>query len=115
MEIAEILSSNAIFLIRVPSADLLTRLTKKLISVEEDLELNALLSTQFIRDGALLLDLALIEGSKSTARIFYKSYDSRESILLELLQTNFGVLKAVTNLFDSEANTVSSLCSPSQN
>lgn len=106
LELTKLLvSSNSIFFLRAPSSDALTGLVKALIAAEENPNSGAMLGLCFVREHNSLFDLRMGLSGGESARSFYKTYDSRESILLELLNLEFSVLRALTTALEVEVET----------
>lgn len=101
-ELAEFLMSGSVFILKSPSSNDLTSLIRALISIEEDPKRNAMLSLCFGREFGSIFDLRLPTPDAVLTRSFYKTYDSKESILLELLNLNLTFLEDLPASLEAE-------------
>lgn len=75
-----------------------------MILLEENADLSAMVSLCFVREADSAFDLRLIGDKSDFARSLYKIYDSRESVLIELLRVNLSILEVLPTLLDQEIN-----------
>lgn len=89
-----LLTSGSLFFLRAQTYESLILAVRTFIQIEENAGLGAMLSLCFVRDSGVLFDLRSDVPAAEMSRYFYKAYDSRESILLELLKLTSAVSPA---------------------